>query len=101
MRGYDLIYTTRLPYLHWSLTTEYGHEILFVGSGGIFDYPDQERMSRNLHRELMVMMRRQDTARPPRPDQSGVSAKLKGAVKKLLGMQSDDLYDLGRWTVVR
>jgi hypothetical protein len=31
---YDLVYTTRVAYLLGSLATEYGHETLYVGSGG-------------------------------------------------------------------
>ena len=99
--SYDLTYTTRLPYLTWSLTTDYGHEILFVGSGGIFDYPGPDHVPRNLHRELIVMMKRQDAPRAPRPHRSKLFLQLKGALKKLLGIHSDDLYDLAKWTVYK
>ncbi len=98
---YDLIYTTRLPYLNWSLTTTYGHEILFVGSGGMFEYPGRPQISRNLHREFMVMVKRQDSPRPPRPTGSQRHLQLKGAVKRILGIRGDDLYDLNKWTIYK
>jgi hypothetical protein len=98
---YDVTYTTRLAYLRQSLTTEFGHEILFVGSGGIFKYADPSRVQSNVHRELMFMMRRQPTALPPRRPgglRSGVR-KIKQFVKAVLGRSEQDLYDLQRWTV--
>lgn len=58
----DLVYTTRLAYLKWSLTTEYGYEILFVGSGGIFEYV-KAKPETHVHRELMVIVKKHET--PP------------------------------------
>jgi hypothetical protein len=97
---YDVTYTTRLAYLRQSLTTEFGHEILFVGSGGIFKYVDPTRVQSNVHRELMFMMRRQLTALPRRPNglRRGLR-KMKQFAKAVLGRSEQDLYDLQRWTV--
>ena len=53
--GFDLIYTTRLAYQKRALTQPYGDEILFVGSGGVFEYAERAAVSRNLHRGLMVL----------------------------------------------
>jgi Beta-lactamase superfamily domain len=98
--AYDVIYTTRLPYLKRSLTTLYGDEVLFVGSGGVFEYTDQAKAKRNLHRELMQLLKKQ--AAPP-PLRYGNSSRLiynaKRAVKRLLRWADQDLYDLGSWTV--
>ena len=97
---FDLSYTTRLHYLRWSLTTPYGHEILFVGSGGIFKYRLAEEVSRNLHRELMTMLTPHQTSPVSR---FGTSAPfisgLKRTVKSLLGRRPSDLYELAAWTV--
>jgi len=97
---YDLVFVTRAPYLRRSLTTRYGHEILFVGSGGIFTYTSTGQARRALHRELMVMMTRQDQPmragqRPP----TGVWVRTKRVIKRLIGRDSPDLYDLLGWTV--
>jgi hypothetical protein len=97
---YDVIYTTRLAYLRQSLATEFGHEILFVGSGGIFRYSDASKVRFNVHRELMFMLQRQPRARPPRT--SGLRAAagtVKRFMRRALGRGALDLYDLQRWTV--
>ena len=52
----DVTYITRLQYIKWSLSSQYGHEILFVGSGGIFEYASQAKARENVHRELAVML---------------------------------------------
>jgi L-ascorbate metabolism protein UlaG (beta-lactamase superfamily) len=99
-RGYDVTYITRLGYLRQSLTTEFGNEILFVGSGGIFRYADPSKVRANLHGELIAMMRRHARAPAARP--RGVRraiSRLKQAVKAVLRRRDDDLYDLERWTV--
>jgi hypothetical protein len=97
---YDVIYTTRLPYLKWSLTIPYGDEVLFVGSGGVFEYTDRKRIKQNLHRELMHVLRRQSTVPLPRYGKSSrVAYAAKTAVKRLLGWVGEDLYDLEKWTV--
>ena len=97
---YDVVYTTRLSYLKWSFTRPYGDEILFVGSGGVFEYADQSDARRNLHRELMHLLKRRTA--PPQP-RYGTSSKLvynaKQALKKILGRPDQDLYDLATWTV--
>ena len=99
---YDVIYTTRLAYLKWALTRPHGDEILFVGSGGVFEYRNRSSANENLHRELMLILRTRDA--PPRPrygDSSKLTHQLKQRVKKLLGRRDTDLYDLGAWTVFK
>jgi hypothetical protein len=98
--AYDLIYTTRTPYLHKSLTSEYGHETLFVGSGGIFEYRDARAARRNIHRELSLIMRQ--VRQPPAPRPAGLRAwasSLRRRLKQAAGRDDGDLYDLTRWTV--
>lgn len=98
--SYDVIYTTRLSYLKWAFTMPHGDEILFVGSGGIFRYTDQLKAKQNLHRELIVLLRKRDA--PPQPrhgSSSKFSYKAKQVVKRLIGQASKDLYDLDTWTV--
>ena len=97
--NYDIVYVTRLHYLRWSLTTPHGHEILFVGSGGIFRYAKASDARRNLHRELTVILT-PHTACPP--SRFGTGPRwlygLKRAVKSALGWRTSDLYDLATWT---
>jgi hypothetical protein len=97
---YDVRYTTRLHYVRWSLTTPYGHEILFVGSGGVFEYRRAEDAKRNLHREFVVMLTPHQSSPASR---FGTDAPfindLKRKVKSLLRPNSSDLYDLDNWTV--
>ena len=99
-RDYDVVYTTRFPYLKNSLVTEYGSEVLFVGSGGIFEYRDREAVPSAIHRELMQIVKRQTSCPPPR---YGGSSRLlyetKQTVKEILGLKTRDLYDLNLWTV--
>ncbi|MGD2084038.1 MAG: hypothetical protein PVF91_13835, partial [Chromatiales bacterium] len=92
-RGYDLVFTTRLPYLRRSLTVRHANEILFVGSGIRFEYPDRARMKRDLHEELMVMVNPFASA----PSRS--TKNLKRRVKRLLRNEQLDLYNIERWTV--
>ena len=98
---FDLVYTTRLAYLKWALTEPYGDEILFVGSGGVFEYSERHTAKKNLHRELIQLIRKQ--APPTRPrsgTRSWVVFAAKTFVKRVLGRQADpDLYDLVEWTV--
>jgi hypothetical protein len=99
-RNAHVVCSTRPSYLRASLTVPYADEIIFVGSGGIFEYRDRTDVSRSTHRELMTMVRRHDKI-PVRADARSRTA-LQGAkqlVKKLLGSESEDLYDLDRWTV--
>jgi len=99
-RRYDLVYTTRLAYVVSSLTTEYGHETLFVGSGGIFEYVDASTVGRRLHRELIAMLKPAGGALVRRPDRWRVRlAGMKRSLRQLLGRSSEDLYDLRTWTV--
>jgi hypothetical protein len=97
---YDLVYTTRLPYVKWALTRPYGDEILFVGSGGVFRYPSEQQARRNLHRELMVVLRATKSAPVRRLELgSGPVHTFKRMLKRVLGRQELDLYDLKEWTV--
>jgi len=99
--AYDLIYTTRASYLTQSLTTEYGHETLFVGSGGLFEYTRASRPTAPIHRELMLIMTR-TTVCPTRPA-AGLRRRLalaKTCAKRLIGRADEDLYDLERWMAV-
>lgn len=91
--GYDLAYTTRLPYLRRSLTTPYGHETLFVGSGGIFEYFSADRIREHLHDELMVIVSQKGAPSSRR------KKKLKRLVKDLINRDEYDMYNLRRWKV--
>jgi hypothetical protein len=99
-RSYDVVYRTRLPYLKWAYTQPYGDEVLFVGSGGVFEYADQRVARRNLHRELKLILTRQSRQMAARPGAgSSWVQSAKRAVRRLVRRSDDDLYDLGRWTV--
>lgn len=96
----DVVYRTRLHYLKWSLTMPHGDEILFVGSGGVFAYRNRVDAENNLHREFMLLLRTQ--SEPPRPRYGGSSKAVYAAkklIKKALGRDEVDLYDLRQWTV--
>jgi hypothetical protein len=96
---YDVTYTTRLQYIKWSLSSKYGHEILFVGSGGIFDYADKVKARENVHQELMVILVPHET--PPKSrfgDQPRWVYRLKQLIKGLTKKRQPDLYDLFTWT---
>jgi hypothetical protein len=100
--SYDIVYVTRLHYVRWSLTTPHGHEILFVGSGGIFKYTNAADAKRNLHRELTVILTPHDACPPSRfGSDPRWLYRLKRIVKTLLGRRPRDLYDLAAWTVWR
>ena len=100
MEGHDLVYTTRLPYLESALTRPYEDEILFVGSGGVFEYAQESSARRNLHRELIPLLRQQDTPMPSRyGNHSRAVFTAKQRIKRMLGRTGPDLYDLGEWTV--
>ncbi|MEP6556931.1 MAG: MBL fold metallo-hydrolase [Burkholderiales bacterium] len=99
----DLTYHTRWAYLRWALQRPFGDEILFVGSGGIFDYASRAAAKRNLHRELMVLIRNQPGSGEQRPA-VGLRSLVRGAkqlVKRMLGRKERDLYDLLGWTVFK
>ena len=97
---FDLMYTTRLHYLKNSLSQRYGNEILFVGSGGIFEYADRQLTEKNLHRELQVLLKKPGKTRLRRYGNSSKHMfKLKQGVKRMLGGKTQDLYDLNAWTV--
>jgi beta-lactamase family protein len=97
---YDVIYRTRASYLRQSLVTPYGHEVLFVGSGGIFEFPSVTSVGSGVHREIMTMVKPWTGSRPRRAsDKPGGLSTVKRAVKRLLGPSRPDLYDLQTWTV--
>jgi hypothetical protein len=98
--GYDVVFETRYSNLRRAQSHPYGHEVIFVGSGGTFSYRERSRVSEALHRELSVLLRRRDSAPPSRfGSQSRLSYLAKTAVKRLLGRAEPDLYDLNSWTV--
>ena len=99
---YELVFTTRFSYLRRALTTPYGYEIIFVGSGGIWSYRNSAAAARNLHRELTPLLRQADT--PPLSRFGTQPAWLfyvKQAIKRVIGRSEPDLYDLMAWTVFR
>ena len=98
---FEVIYTTRLAYLRWALTQPFGDEILFVGSGGIFEFPDQATARTNIHRELVDLIRkRQGPTRQRRGAVSQLKLSAKQIVKRMLRRSPDvDLYDVVDWTV--
>jgi hypothetical protein len=99
---YDVIYTTRLPYLRQSLTSPFGNEILFVGSGGIFEYTDRTKIRTNLHCELVQILSARTKAPAPRYGKSSrLMYKLKAVIKRMLGMTEMGLYDLETWTIFK
>ena len=95
---WNVTYVTRLHYVRWSFNSRFGHEILFVGSGGIFRYADPADARRNLHRELAVVLVPRDRSPASRyGDNSPLLYRLKRIVNRFLGRQPKDLYDLGTW----
>jgi hypothetical protein len=99
--AYDLTFQTRLVYLKNALSTDYGHEIPFVGSGGIFRYAGDDAVKNALHAELIAVLRANGVAPKSRfGDQSFARYRLKQLVKKVLRVkQPTDLYDLQAWTM--
>lgn len=97
----DITLTTRLAYVRASLTEPYGDELIFVGSGGVFEFRDAADARENLQREFATIVRRHE--RPlVRPAASfGLIATAKHIVRKIVRPPGIDLYDLGRWTVFR
>jgi hypothetical protein len=99
-KSYDVVYRTRASYLRLSLATPYGHEALFVGSGGVFEFPNARTVRMGIHRELMTMVKPFEGGGPRRPvGKLGAMGMAKRAVKRMLGMSRADLYDLEKWTV--
>lgn len=97
---YDVILTTQPSYLRRALTSPYGNETLFVGSGCMFEYKNRAGADANLHRELLPLLRAESA--PPRSrygDQPRFMFLLKQGLKKALRSTETDLYDLQRWTV--
>jgi len=99
-QSYDVILTTQSSYLRRTLTSDFGQETLFVGSGCIFEYTSREKAEQNLHREMLPLLNNRTV--PPRSrfgDQSKLMFQIKQSIKKALGRVDEDLYDLKRWTV--
>jgi L-ascorbate metabolism protein UlaG (beta-lactamase superfamily) len=102
LEAYDVTYVTRLSYVRNSLSSRYGHEILFVGSGGIFEYGNRDMAAMNVHRELMTMLVPHSDPLPRRRSASrGVLGRAKHALKNVLRRSAADLYDVSAWTSFR
>jgi hypothetical protein len=92
----DVTYTTRWSYLRWALQRPHGDELLFLGSGGIFEYATLESAERAIHRELIALLR---TKPPPtRRAEGSLARRAKQFAKRMLGRDDRDLYDLLDWT---
>jgi hypothetical protein len=93
-------FTTRLSYFKRSLDSPHGNEIMFVGSGCVFDFPDREIVKRKIHNEIRHIVRHHASCPPPRYGNSGPLVHTsKQLVKRILGRGEGDLYDLWDWTV--
>lgn len=100
LKAFDLMYTTRLPYLKWALTRPFGDEIMLVGSGGVFEYTDRANVRHNLHRELILLLKKQTSNPQPRyGSDSKLMFEAKQRIKRFIGRETEDLYDLNTWTV--
>jgi hypothetical protein len=96
----DIRFYTRAGYLRRSLAEPYGSEILFVGSGGVFDYRAKALADENLHTELQTIVRYHKNCPKSRYGDNPLWLyKAKTAVKGLLGRTPSNLYDLQRWVV--
>ncbi len=91
--NFDLAYTTRLAYLRRSLTTRFGKDLLFVGSGGVFEYPSRSRLAERLNDELMLMVS------PFVAPGARLVRRAKAWVQQALGRDDLDLYNIQRWIV--
>jgi len=70
-----------------------------VGSGGIFQFSDRSKVRPAIHRELMAMLKPfGPQAIRPRTRRT-LSGSAKRVLKRLLGVSTEDLYDLEKWTV--
>jgi len=99
---YDTVFTTLFSYLRRAPTTQYGHEGIFVGSGGIFTSRDRATADQNLYRELWVLLQNVKEAPHSRyGDQPKWLFDLKTGIKALLGRKLRTLYDLGSWIVYK
>lgn len=95
---YDVEFVTRYSYIRRALTQRYGHEVIFVGSGGIFRYRDAARARENIHRELTMLLRLHEKSPMSRfGEQSKLLFTLKNRVKAMLGRLDTDIYDLSHW----
>lgn len=100
---YAVVFLTKYSYLRRSLSDEFGHEVLSVGSGGVFRYRSRAEADANLHGELMLVLRTHTAAPPSRfGDQSKLTYQMKTLVKKALRVAlrrpaAVDLYDNRHW----
>ncbi len=98
--GYDLVFTTRFSYLRRALQTQWGYEVITVGSGGTWQYGTRQAAATNMYQELAAILRKRDAAPPSRyGDQPRWLYEVKSRIKRGLGKQNDTLYNLLTWTV--
>lgn len=90
---YDVVFTTKLAYLQRSLSTRFGNDLLFVGSGGVFLYNSANALGSGLNDEIMAMVS------PFYYTGSRMKRRLKAALKRLANRDELDLYNIERWTV--
>ncbi len=99
--GYDVVFSTRFAYLRRALTSPLGHEVLIVGSGGTFTMRDRHAARAGIHLELQVLLRQ--IGRPP-PSRFGDQPRwlytLKVGVKRVLGRNPNNSYNLSDWVVM-
>ncbi|HLX30055.1 MAG TPA: MBL fold metallo-hydrolase [Casimicrobiaceae bacterium] len=97
---FDLVYTTRAAYLRRALTEPFGNEILFVGSGGIFQYRERPLSGQQMNRELIHLLTRREHPSPLRFGGTPRSVvRAKRMLKRLVRPEAPDLYDVAAWTV--
>lgn len=102
MNDYDLTLTVRYAYLRRCLSTDFGHEVLYVGSGCIFEYATSDRLRENLHNEIKMIIRKQNKAPKSRyGDQPKWLFDIKQLVNKIRGHKKEDLYDLNKWLIIK
>lgn len=90
---YDLVLITKLAYLQRSLSTRFGNDLLFVGSGGVLLYNSADALGSGLNDEIMAMVS------PFYYTGSRMKRRLKAALKRLVNRDELDLYNIKRWTV--
>lgn len=92
--------TTSRATPRWALTRPFGDELLFVGSGGTFEYASLDGARSGLHLELIRLIRNQASAlREPGKAHLSPLRRVRRALRNLLGPRAPDLYDLMAWTV--
>ncbi len=97
--SFDIVYRTRVAYLRWALGEPGGDELLFVGSGGVFEFASEAMARLNAHREFIGLVRNDLRVRERPGPARKAYIDVRSWVAGLLGRKRVDLYDLGRWTV--